>query len=574
MSVMDTSLNFVALVETSPITRLNHEYNNKFVNKIKETFTEAQQQMFVSSLYCFLNYHPTDDYVIDLDNVWQWMGFSQKVRAKELLEKHFVLEKDYKILLSLERQQEVKDRHGGHNKQTVLLNVQTFKLFCIKADTKKAQEIHVYFVKLEELLQTIILEESNELRLQLEQLKEEKSLMQVSRKVPTIYIYNTDTQVKYQPLLKIGVTHCLADRIKPYKQTHPYGKVIFHQEVDEGINIKTVEHSIHNKLSQFQIKGEVFRMDTEEAITCVISEYMSYKLFQTADESERKSRVKLLHDFTNQLIGSPTSAQELVRKIHTCDTATQTDFDEHDVRTTPLLQQNQEIVSKFELFVREHCIVRSDVQVSAKDIVGQYRLHCQEAKKEITQGFSDYLKRTFVYQRLAQQTMDQVVMGFSGIMLQPLEYKKGTTFKNEETFVFERCIFTPSGTALYKDLLKEYTDWKRTMHLPLDETNDDKELKMYLKQSPYTLFDTVWASGGGGQGFYGIKLKRDEKQHRNSSTGCTVVKKDSNHHTLSEYMTIAKAAEAESICAAKMSRSIKNRSIFGTGDETYYYSKK
>ena len=35
---MDASLNFVALVETNPITRLNRDYNNKFVNKIKEAF--------------------------------------------------------------------------------------------------------------------------------------------------------------------------------------------------------------------------------------------------------------------------------------------------------------------------------------------------------------------------------------------------------------------------------------------------------------------------------------------------------------------------------------------------------
>uniref|UniRef100_A0A6C0HTS6 Bacteriophage T5 Orf172 DNA-binding domain-containing protein n=1 Tax=viral metagenome TaxID=1070528 RepID=A0A6C0HTS6_9ZZZZ len=567
----DTSLNFVALVESSPITRLNREYNNKFINQIKETFTETQQQLFISSLYCFLNHHPTSDYVIDLDNVWLWMGFNQKYNALRLLEKHFVAEKDYKSLL-LRTEEQKNEGRGGHNKQTVLLNVKTFKLLCIKADTKKSHEIHEYFVKLEELLQTIVLEESNELRLQLEQLKEENSLMQLSRKVPTIYIYHTDTQVKSQPLLKIGITHCIADRVKPYKTTHPHGKVIFTQEVDEGINLKTVEHSIHNKLSQFKVQGENFRIDTEEAITCVVSEYMSYKLFQTMNESERKPRVKMLHEITNQILDTET--QELLRKIHTCDSSTQTDFDELDPLTIPLIQDNQEIISKFDIFIQEHCIVRSDVQVSAKDIVGQYRLYCKEAKKEITQAFSNYLKRRFAYTRLTEQNMDQVVMGFSGIMLKPIEYKKGTVYNDEETFVFERCVFTPSGTAIYKDIWEEYTDWKRTMKKPLDKVKDDIDLKQYLKNSSYTLFDTVWASGGSGQGFYGIKLKRDEKYHRNSSTGCAVLKKDSNHHILSEYITISKAAEAESICTAKMSRSIKNHSMFGTGDQTYYYTKK
>jgi hypothetical protein len=50
--------------------------------------SEQKQQMFLTSFYCYLNYHPTNDFVIDLDDVWKWLGFSQKIRAKELLEKY------------------------------------------------------------------------------------------------------------------------------------------------------------------------------------------------------------------------------------------------------------------------------------------------------------------------------------------------------------------------------------------------------------------------------------------------------------------------------------------------------
>ena len=44
--------------------------------------------MFLSSFYCYLNHHPINDFVIDLDNVWKWMGFNQKYNAKYLLEKN------------------------------------------------------------------------------------------------------------------------------------------------------------------------------------------------------------------------------------------------------------------------------------------------------------------------------------------------------------------------------------------------------------------------------------------------------------------------------------------------------
>lgn len=82
-------LNIVELIEKNPIVNLSNTYNNKLLSKIKVTFSEIQQKLFVSSFYCFLNYNQLNDYVIDLDNVWKWLGFSQKIRAKELLEKYF-----------------------------------------------------------------------------------------------------------------------------------------------------------------------------------------------------------------------------------------------------------------------------------------------------------------------------------------------------------------------------------------------------------------------------------------------------------------------------------------------------
>jgi hypothetical protein len=84
-------LNIVDLIENNPITKLNgNNYQSKMVTKIKEKFSDFEQQMFVSSFYCFLNYHQLNDFVIDLDNIWKWLGFSQKVRAKELLIKNFM----------------------------------------------------------------------------------------------------------------------------------------------------------------------------------------------------------------------------------------------------------------------------------------------------------------------------------------------------------------------------------------------------------------------------------------------------------------------------------------------------
>ncbi len=97
--------------------------------------------MFLSSFFCYLKYDSKEDFVIDLDNIWKWLGFSQKVRAKELIEKNFIINKDYKVLLSFEGKQSFapqvdgakKDSRGGHNKEIIMMNVDTFKKFCLKS---------------------------------------------------------------------------------------------------------------------------------------------------------------------------------------------------------------------------------------------------------------------------------------------------------------------------------------------------------------------------------------------------------------------------------------------------------
>ena len=139
------NLNIAHLIEKNSITRLSKNYENKFLMKIKENFNDNQQQLFVASFYCFLNYDKKNDFVIDFDNVWKWLGFTRKDSAKKLLEKFFTIEIDYKTVF----RQQAENLTGGRPKENIMLNVNTFKKFCLKADTKKADEFHDYYIKLE-----------------------------------------------------------------------------------------------------------------------------------------------------------------------------------------------------------------------------------------------------------------------------------------------------------------------------------------------------------------------------------------------------------------------------------------
>jgi hypothetical protein len=56
-----------------------------------------------------------------------------------------------------------------------MLNIDTFKKFCLKACTKKADEIHEYFIKLENIMFEITIEESEELKKQLLKIENDKN---------------------------------------------------------------------------------------------------------------------------------------------------------------------------------------------------------------------------------------------------------------------------------------------------------------------------------------------------------------------------------------------------------------
>jgi phage anti-repressor protein len=218
---MEATLNIVELIENNPIARLSDTYQNKLLDKIKTNFTNNEQQLFIASFYCYLNYDQKNDFVIDLDNVWKWLGFYQKYNAKYTLEKNFIIDKDYKIIAP-EYSGAKKDTRGGHNKEIIMLNINTFKRFCLKAGTKKADEIHDYYIKLEETLQEVIQEESNEIRLQLDQkdkllekseidkikIREKTLLEQFPNNTQCVYYGIIDNlSAKNEKLIKFGISN-------------------------------------------------------------------------------------------------------------------------------------------------------------------------------------------------------------------------------------------------------------------------------------------------------------------------------------------------------------------------------
>ena len=249
---MTASFDIVDLIENNPITKLSTTYQNKLLTKIKTKFTENEQQIFVASFYGFLNYDSKMDFVIDLDDVWKWLKFSTKQKAKMLLENHFVKDTDY--IISLTPQVKQPDHiKGGHNKEIFMLNVATFKKFCLKAGTKKADEIHDYYIKLEETLQDVVHEESTELKLQLEktnmELEKSEKTREKIREKTLLEQFGSNVQCVYygviddlsdanEPLVKFGNSNNLRNRVLNHKETYANFRLLNAFKVENKMQIE------------------------------------------------------------------------------------------------------------------------------------------------------------------------------------------------------------------------------------------------------------------------------------------------------------------------------------------------
>jgi hypothetical protein len=162
------SVDIVSLIESNPIARFNQTYHSKIIDKLSVKFSNYDEKIFLSNFYCYLKYDKVNDFVIDLDNIWKYIGFRNKANAKRLLRNSFIIEKDYKILLL-----------NIQEKEKIMLNINTFKKICVKSFIKRGDEIYDYFSRLEEVFYEILLEEVIELRAELLKKSEELNKLRI-----------------------------------------------------------------------------------------------------------------------------------------------------------------------------------------------------------------------------------------------------------------------------------------------------------------------------------------------------------------------------------------------------------
>jgi hypothetical protein len=467
-------------------------------------------------------------------------------------------------------------------------------------------------MKLEETLHEIVEEETNELKLQLEQkdniileikqtteqekivLKKEKQLaveqaiiVQFPVNTECIYFGTIDnTNETGEKLIKFGHTNDLSTRILDHRKKYNNFILVNAFRVQNKVEIENLiktYQKIKKQIRSIEVNGknktEIIAYDTNNFTIEKLSKYIKDIIHSKTYSIDNFNRIMKENEEINiennklkqelqyiKLLLEKKSIEinDLREKLENKEKVIESVKTENQSVYQNVLLPEDELNKKFNEFIDSICIVRPDVEELSVNIEGRYRLWSQvKPSKEVFHALKNYMDTRFKPKRI------QGNHGYLGIKLKTVEYKKTEENSQVESFIFQVCKFSDCGKILNSVLLREYQKWKISIGLELLE-NDMKEIKEYLNKSSYALKSTVWTDEGNNEGYYGLSLKQnDYKPKLISSTGKKVYKREKEtNQLLSTWDSIAKAAEFEGISSAKMSRCVKNKIIIND----YFYA--
>jgi phage anti-repressor protein len=99
-----------------------------------------EEQKIYLNFQSLLDNDPETDYVIDLDFVFKWLGFTRRANVKRLLDKYFTINIDY---------------IENHDKN-IMMNYVTFRSLCILANTEKGKQVRKYYIKMDSIMMKYI----------------------------------------------------------------------------------------------------------------------------------------------------------------------------------------------------------------------------------------------------------------------------------------------------------------------------------------------------------------------------------------------------------------------------------
>ena len=196
---------------------------------VNEKFNTPDQQQFYMHFQMYLSHGDDESHVVDLDAVYEWLGFARKDPAKRVLTKNFELGTDYTVRHRIveEDWSTTKRLHGGCNKETIMMSVSTFKHMCMLSQTEKGKETRRYYVNMERIFLNYAKQNSLKQTQKLEQLENSlqatdivthQKLVEAYHNKSCVYIARIseiDDNKRY--VVKVGETDDIRTRMRTHR---------------------------------------------------------------------------------------------------------------------------------------------------------------------------------------------------------------------------------------------------------------------------------------------------------------------------------------------------------------------
>ena len=496
MELSKAPVDIKTLVQTSNIQIYDQ---NKLIDKLKEHFDEAEQKLYVANLFLYLNYHTTNDFVVNLDNVWKFIGFSNKANGKRLLKQHFTENKDYKITL-IRSDERV---HGGQNftenkdykliiirtdenppntnlggkavirtddgkfaTETIMMNINTFKKLCLKSNTDNADKIHDYYIKLEmvyneltkeqlEEQQKLIGENQKKLETTQKELQKEKTWRNkmLNRRCfdaedgDHVYIFK-DNLENEDSILKIGKTKNIVDRERFYSNINKSGGIVYYKKcIDSGL----IEKLCHHMLDKFRENKmqEWFSIDLELAKKTIDT------VIYFVDEN-----INNMESFIPQISESFKIKSELLVK-------------KEPVKIEPQVDKSNDFTG----FLKNFCEIDESFFAAKEELTKAFRIYCKvTVEKETKIKLNKFLQNKFesgieFYGNIRRNV-------WRGFRLRPLTFSVNDpdNVTDLEKFILEKCTIGYMCRVSFCDFHKAFNEYTKKNI----KNNEKKEIKEFL----------------------------------------------------------------------------------------------
>jgi len=461
---MTETIDFVALVQNNPLTKLHGDYGSKIIQKIQERFSPEIQQLYIANCVCYINYNSKTDFPVILDSIWKWMGYSRLDHCKSVLLKHFKLDIDYKIQINFPEdagekieptEEPEKQETRGRKPEYITMTINCFKKLCLKSKTTKAEQIHEYYVELEDLMNELVIEQATELQNKL-LIEQEKNYKLTGKKIREhskgdfIYIYSPHPD---EDVYKIGSTINLDQRESTYMCSNPFGKLLY-ERFCPGSQI--IEKTIHLIFAKFRINNREHFKGSIDFFVKKID-----KLIDIID-SENSKNLK---------------------------------------QVTQGLQSKKQEKSDIQQFIDECCEIGENYICIKKEIPAFYKIWAKTNNKDKLNEINKYFDSKFKQGKHFFENYDNSTLAvYNGIQLKEIKIEQTNEY---DKFLIDCCKFGPLHRIDTRTLVENYKTYKKQ---PVS-LNEISELKNYLSNHQYIFNSYVALNTHHIDGFWGIQLK-------------------------------------------------------------------